>query len=72
LNEDCGSVGGAKRGSERRWRMRAHDDIGACNQQNPKPTTRSHDYVLGFSTEREREREEEIPARLKKINTYPK
>jgi hypothetical protein len=53
--------------------MRARDDIGACNQQNPKPTTRSHDYVLGFSTERKRERERRgNPCPLKKFHTYPK
>ncbi len=37
---------------------RASDDIGACKHQNPKPTTRPHDYGLCFSREREREREE--------------
>jgi len=58
LDEDCGSVGGAKRGSEGRWCTRASDDIGACKQQNPKPTTRPHDYVRCFSRERERERRE--------------
>jgi hypothetical protein len=62
--------------------MRASDDIGACKLQNPKPTTRPHDYVLCFSRERERreefqrERREENrrgnPCPLPKINTYPK